>query len=446
LLHICVFLKKYATFACMKKEFVKIITGISLVALLSVQGIWLTTTYSLLYKNLITQLEEGFVRSIEKEVYQRFDRTKIQQGTIIGGVRPDNDFYINVLAFHEFSLSHGFPLSFTTLDSIWSQRLQDEVGDVKYILMWTDAAGNIFQKITRGANEKSPNIFMIERPIRNDHSEYLRVIIVSPYKIVLHNMMFLLVISLIIAMILIYCLYVQIRIIIRQERIATIRQDFTQGMVHDMKMPVSSILMSAKYLINGKLDDINQRKEDYIRIILKEGNRLLAFTHKILTIAKMEGHKVDLSKRDIDLKELCNKLMEEYLLIPAKEIHFTTDIEDGVVIHADPEYMDDVFRNLIDNAIKYSKKSVTIEITGKSNPNQTIVTIRDNGIGIAPKDQKRIFKKYERIHSGKEEDGGFGLGLYYVYQVVSAHDGSVGVESVPDVYSEFTVRIPNKKV
>jgi two-component system phosphate regulon sensor histidine kinase PhoR len=365
----------------------------------------------------------------------------------VEGARPDNDCYANALVFHEYLLSWDIPFSFETLDSIWSQKLMDGIGPINYLLQKTDATGKPTEQIHRGAKEKSPYTLVIKRPIRNDHSEYLQVVIESPYKIVLGKMMMLLAASFIIAIILGYCLYLQIRMIIRQERIAEIRQDFTHAMVHDMKNPVTNILMSAEALKSGKLDDKIRMKERYFDIVLKEGNRLLAFANKILTIAKFEGHKIELIKRDMDLKEVIDGLTAEYLISPSKEIRFTTGITGGLVIHADPDYMVDVLRNLIDNAIKYSKETVTIQIKAEKQKKEAVIQIKDNGMGIALKDQKRIFNKFERTRSReKQTKSGFGLGLYYVFRVVSAHDGTIKVESVPDEFSEFTIRIPNKKV
>ena len=431
----------------MKRKFVKTITILALVALLLLQGIWVFDTYSLIEKNLTVQLEERFERSIVEEIFLRLDSSSDvipRTGAVVRGARPDKDPYENALAFHEFLLLYKVPLSLEKLDSLWMQKLSKDFRQVNYLILKTDSVGTTLERIKRGAKEKAPFTLIITKPVRKDNSEFLQLIIESPQIMVLRQMIFLFVSSLIIAIILIYCLFLQIRIIVRQEQIAKIRHDFTQAMVHDMKHPVTNILMSADLLKTGKKGVKNRIKENCVDIINKEGNRLLAFTNKILTIAKFESHKIELKKRNLDLQELIGRLMAEYPSTSSKEILFTTDMEDNIHIHADPEYMDDVFRNLIENAIKYSKETVAIHITGKIVQNHTIVKIRDNGIGISSRDQKRIFQQYERACTKeKEEKGGFGLGLYYVYQVVSAHGGTVNVESVPDLFSEFTINLPN---
>ena len=260
-------------------------------------------------------------------------------------------------------------------------------------------------------------------------------------------MLVLLVTSFFIALVLGYCLYLQIRMITRQGRIAEIRQNFTHAMVHDMKNPVTNILMSAKTLKSGKLDENAEMKESYFNIIIKEGNRLLAFSNKLLKIAKFEENKIALVKCDMDLKQVFDGLTADYLLSAPKEIRITTDITDDTVLHADPEYIIDAFRNLIDNAIKYSKETVTIHIRAERQKNDTLIRIKDYGIGISLKDQKRIFEKFERSYArDKQTQSGFGLGLFYVNQIVSAHGGCVSVESTPNEFSEFTIQIPTQKI
>jgi len=436
-------------FAWMRSKYLKIITGIALISILFLQGMWLYNTYLFLDKELKSKLENKFARSIEEEVYHRLDNNKLKrmEGSVVEGARPDNDFYLNTLAFHEYLLSYNIPFSLADMDSIWKQKLTNEdILPIEYLLFITDSTGTVIQQIDHGVKEKTLFDIHLKRPLRDDNSEYIQVIIESPYKVVLDRMLLLLIGSLIIAIVIGFCFYLQIKIIMRQNRIAEIRRDFTHAMVHDMKNPITTILMSTHTLKGGKLDDKEQLKKQYFEIILKEGDHLLALANKVLTIAKFEEHRVKLSKCDIDLKELFDKLINKFRIASAKDVEFTTEFNDISTIYADPEYMCEVFSNLIDNAIKYSRKSVTIDIICKKDADNTYISIKDNGIGISLNDQKRIFNKFERVLSKKEEKtSGFGLGLNYIYQAVTAHEGNVTLESVPDLYSKFTVIIPNLK-
>ena len=430
----------------MQKNYFKLLTSIALIALLFLQGLWLYNTYLFFDNKIKNDLDNGFARSIEKEIYIRLnDTSRIPEGSIVEDARPDNDFYLNAIVFHEFLLSNGLTFSLETLDSIWSQTLSDDFEPVGYRLQRIDSTGKILEQINKSVREKSPFAYTIQRPIRNDRSEYLQVIIASPYRIVFGKMLLLLTISVFIAFFIGYCFFIQTKMIIRQERVAESRQDFTLAMVHEMTNPISKILMSTSVLTEGQSDDTIGINKPFFEMIRKGGNQLLSITNKIMTIAQFEDGKIHLSKKDIDVKDLFGNLMAEYLLDPSSAIQFTTDFEDAPVIYADPDYMVDVFRNLIDNAIKYSKAPVAIQIKTTKAGSHTLVKIRDNGMGISRKDQKRIFNKFERVYSRKEgRKSGFGLGLYYVYQVVSAHGGTIKVESVLNSYSEFTMLIPNR--
>jgi two-component system phosphate regulon sensor histidine kinase PhoR len=163
------------------------------------------------------------------------------------------------------------------------------------------------------------------------------------------------------------------------------------------------------------------------------------------TIAQFEGSKVPLSKQPIDLSGLISSLMESYLLNPSKEIRFHTEFNDVQNIYADYGYIYESFANIIDNAVKYSKEQVHIDITCLKKNEYVEIRFKDNGIGIPDRDRKRIFEKFERtsLATKKTETSGFGLGLNYVYQVITAHGGEIKVESVLGKYSEFIIYLPD---
>ena len=115
-------------------------------------------------------------------------------------------------------------------------------------------------------------------------------------------------------------------------------------------------------------------------------------------------------------------------------------------VYADEEFLKEAISNLIDNAIKYSKESVKINISSSSDAKHDIINIHDNGIGIPQKDQKKIFEKFERASAIKRTrkggPSGFGLGLNYVYQVMEAHEGRIYINSIEGEFSEFSLLIP----
>ena len=255
--------------------------------------------------------------------------------------------------------------------------------------------------------------------IRRDQSKGIRLALNNPYPELLRRLSPLFLASAIILILFGAILLRLLRYLDEQRLMAELRNDFSYAMVHDMKSPLSSIIMGARFLHSGKVDNKPQIKEKYYSIIESEAEHLLALVNKLLTISKLENKKLILNKQPVE------------------------------------QYLSEAIANLIDNAIKYSKPAETggvetpaikISITSQSNDKFVLLKVRDNGIGISKDDQRIIFDKFGRaaIHEQNRKGGvsGFGLGLNYVDQVMQAHGGKVTVQSELDKYSEFTLYIP----
>lgn len=229
------------------------------------------------------------------------------------------------------------------------------------------------------------------------------------------------------------------------KRIFQIREDFSYAMIHDMKTPLSTIFMTLNFLHTGRLDDKPEKKEKYFQIAESEADHLLTLTNKVLIISKLEQHKLDMKKDELELEPIIDKLIDKFTAKAEKPVYFIKDLQADVV-YADEEFLGEVLSNLIDNAIKYSKESVEITISSTCNELYTVLKVHDNGLGISDDDQKVIFNKYERAAAGrktrKKGSSGFGLGLNFVQQVVEAHEGKIIVNSIEGEFTEFVIYLP----
>ncbi len=290
--------------------------------------------------------------------------------------------------------------------------------------------------------------------IRRDQSKGIRLALNNPYPELLRRLSPLFLASAIILILFGAILLRLLRYLDEQRLMAELRNDFSYAMVHDMKSPLSSIIMGARFLHSGKVDDKPQIKEKYYSIIESEAEHLLALVNKLLTISKLENKKLILNKQPVDLEPMINDIVEKANTKTDKPVSFTVDLLTKHVV-ADEQYLSEAIANLIDNAIKYSKPAeaggvetpaIKISITSQSNDKFVLLKVRDNGIGISKDDQRIIFDKFGRaaIHEQNRKGGvsGFGLGLNYVDQVMQAHGGKVTVQSELDKYSEFTLYIP----
>ena len=302
-------------------------------------------------------------------------------------------------------------------------------------------------KVLRQNNDRSSSWSIKTKPvsIRRDQSKAVLIALNNPYPELAQRLSPLFLISAIILGFFAIIIIQLLRFITEQEQMTELRNDFSYAMVHDMKSPLSSIIMGAHFLHSGKVDDKPQIKEKYYSIIESEAEHLLALVNKLLTISKLENKKLILNKNDIDLEPIIDDLVEKAKAKATKPIEVNTVLEVKKVM-ADEQYLTEAIANLIDNALKYSKDEIEISVKTFDTDKNILLKVRDNGIGITKEEQQVIFDKFGRaaIHEKNRKGGvsGFGLGLNYVDQVMQAHGGKVTVSSEKDKYSEFTLYIP----
>ena len=301
--------------------------------------------------------------------------------------------------------------------------------------------------VVRENNDRRSSWSLMTKPvsIRRDGSRAIRLALNNPYPELARRLSPLFLISAIILGFFAIIIIQLLRFITEQEQMAELRNDFSYAMVHDMKSPLSSIIMGAHFLHSGKVDDKPQIKEKYYSIIEEEAEHLLALVNKLLTISKLENKKLILNKHEMDLEPIIDDLVEKAKAKATKPIEITTHLEVKNVL-ADEQYLTEAIANLIDNAVKYAKEEIKIEIKTWDTDRNVLLKVRDNGIGMTKEEQQVIFDKFGRaaIHEKNRKGGvsGFGLGLNYVDQVMRAHGGKVTVSSEKDKFSEFTLYIP----
>ena len=359
---------------------------------------------------------------------------------------PTNDTIPPMTYFYEQLSDMGYPMSLHNLDSITAELLtQNRLGNQYYIDIINLRTG---EKINGIGTQKEPSFMAIKPkyfPIRSDYTQVVQLIITNPNKTFLERMGLMLAGTFIIMLLVIVCISYQVRFISRFEKIFQIREDFSYAMIHDMKTPLTSIIMALKFLRSGKLDNRQEMKNKYFDIAENEADHLLTLTNKVLTISKLENHKLEMNKTEVELTPIIEKLTEKFKAKSQKTVNFIIDIK-AETAYADAEYLEEVLSNLIDNSIKYSGESVEIRISTARDDRYTVLKVHDNGFGISDKDIHLIFRKYERASAVKRNRrngaSGFGLGLNFVDQVVEAHHGKIFVSSIEGEFTEFTIYLP----
>ena len=426
-----------------KTKYLKIITAISLTSILALQLMWLCNTYILIRNNISEEINQILYTGMEDEAITRLNKTP--KGTNIKG-EAATDSIPEITYLEEGLYNLGYYISIEDVDSIASTLLLEHKISSDFILnLINPKTGKVLQQSKKGNFCLWNAIHSKEIPIRTDLSQTVQMILVNPHWSIFARMGILLLSTAVMVVFAFIGLFYQIKIIITERKIARLKEDFSYAMIHDMKTPISSAIMCTSRLHSGKLDDKPEIKNHYFTIVENELEHLLALSNKVLTLAKLEQHKLEMNKKEVPLSPMIEDLIEKFTIKTEKTIHFTTDLKTEKV-YADEEFLKEAISNLIDNAIKYSKESVKINISSSSDANHDIINIYDNGIGIPQKDQKKIFEKFERASAIKQTrkggPSGFGLGLNYVYQVMEAHEGRVYINSIEGEFSEFSLLIP----
>ena len=426
-----------------KTKYLKIITAISLTSILALQLMWLCNTYILIRNNISEEINQILYTGMEDEAITRLNKTP--KGTNIKG-EAATDSIPEITYLEEGLYNLGYYISIEDVDSIASTLLLEHKISSDFILnLINPKTGEVLQQSKKGNFCLWNAIHSKEIPIRTDLSQTVQMILVNPHWSIFARMGILLLSTAVMVVFAFIGLFYQIKIIITERKIARLKEDFSYAMIHDMKTPISSAIMCTSRLHSGKLDDKPEIKNHYFTIVENELEHLLALSNKVLTLAKLEQHKLEMNKKEVPLSPMIEDLIEKFNIKTEKTIHFTTDLKTEKV-YADEEFLKEAISNLIDNAIKYSKESVKINISSSSDANHDIINIYDNGIGIPQKDQKKIFEKFERASAIKQTrkggPSGFGLGLNYVYQVMEAHEGRVYINSIEGEFSEFSLLIP----
>lgn len=230
--------------------------------------------------------------------------------------------------------------------------------------------------------------------------------------------------------------------LLKQKKLLETNVDFFNNMAHELRTPLTNIGLAANMLTKKQ----QLQGNDFIEIIKRENTKMQGQVERVLHLASVENGDYTLHKERLQLKSLLVGVLDE-MQMQIKERQATVTVVDAVSDHmevfGDRVHLSNVFRNLLDNALKYSKEKPEIQISAAEQGKGIIVSMEDNGIGIPSGQCALIFEKFQRAGQGDlHERKGFGLGLAYVKRMVELHNGSVRVNSELNKGSRFDVFLP----
>ncbi|HEX3593575.1 MAG TPA: HAMP domain-containing sensor histidine kinase [Polyangiaceae bacterium] len=227
----------------------------------------------------------------------------------------------------------------------------------------------------------------------------------------------------------------------RERKLSALKSDFVANVSHELKTPLSLVRMFAELLQSGRVEN-NEKRVQYLQIILSESERLSALIENVLDFAKVERGKSGYDFSDCVLGDVVTRAVEACRIRADREhVELHLEVEPGLpMVRADERAIEIAVINLVDNALKYAKEAGGVRIRVTRRGKALEVSVSDHGAGIAPDDRKRIFDRFVRGRSTKQVRGS-GIGLALVKHIALAHGGDAWVESVEPRGSRFVFTV-----
>ena len=235
------------------------------------------------------------------------------------------------------------------------------------------------------------------------------------------------------------------RNLIRQNRLAQLKNDFISNITHELKTPIATVSVAIEAMKNFNVLDDPKRTQEYLNISTNELQRLTLLVDKVLRLSMFEKKEIQFKKESFDIGQLAVEVMES-MKLQFEQQRARTTIEytgNNFTIEADRRHLASVIYNLLDNALKYSQADAVIKVEIADRSTFLEVKVSDNGIGIPEEYKDKIFEQFFRVPSGDRHNiKGYGLGLSYANHIVRSHQGFIEVLSQVGKGSTFIIKLP----
>lgn len=384
-----------------------IITIIAILSFLGMQVYWLYGRYEF----SLSEYEASAYKTIRQTVTE-LNQSRQEQ--------PDSDGRTRTLQ-SKYSLNHSY-------DSVGSQVT------VADSIMWEPT-------VLRHASVFDPTI-KVSVPYSELERKSVVVTCHLPVARIFHEMLGSLIIVALLSMFLIVCLVLQFATILKFSRLDNMRNSFITTMIHELKRPISTLKMCVSGLDNERMMEDPSIKKEILSETRISLDNLSAYFSKLRDITFNNVEQIPLNIQTINLHDLFRAVADATLLPPEKTVVIRNDIDMTIEVSADRSHLYNILNNLVENAVKYSGRSVEITATASGIDGYVEIAVSDNGSGISAGDIRHIFKRFYRGKASAGEQPGMGLGLAYVRLLVDAHGGEITVKSVEGEGTCFTIRLP----
>ena len=226
-----------------------------------------------------------------------------------------------------------------------------------------------------------------------------------------------------------------------------VKSDFLTNISHELRTPLTAVMGYCDIFMEKKIGEMNEQQLKFMTAIQKNSKNLLSQINNLLDLAKLEAGKLSMNEKDFDLPKLVSEAtVSVEPMASKKNISITTDLDPcAQTVFGDPDRLEQILINLLDNAIKFTDYGGKIKIISRDLGQEVLISVEDSGIGISLEDQNTIFEKFKQIENSlSRRYPGSGIGLAIVKSLVEAHGGNIKVESTPGKGSVFSVSLPKR--
>ncbi len=248
-------------------------------------------------------------------------------------------------------------------------------------------------------------------------------------------------ISTLLVLAIISCLFYLLKIIKQQKQLAEVKNDLISNITHEFKTPIATIGVALESINNFNGIDDKEKTKKYINMSSTQLEKLNLMVEKLLETATLDSDKLELNKEEIDVVALLTELTKKYeLQFPEKQFNSSLKVE-HLPAKVDIFHIENAINNILDNAVKYGGDIISVDLIPKENSFEILIS--DNGSSLTKAHKEQIFEKFYRVPKGNTHDvKGFGIGLYYTKTIVEKHNGAIDLNLTKDL-TTFKISLPN---
>ncbi len=236
--------------------------------------------------------------------------------------------------------------------------------------------------------------------------------------------------------------------ITEHKRLEEMQKEFVANVSHELRTPLTTIKSYAETLLDGAMDD-RETAERFLAVINNEGDRMTTLVQDLLELSRLDNKQIRMVMQDMNLELILEECVEKYQIQAARKeqrlIYYPPEKKNCRII-GDPNRVEQVFKNIISNAIKYSGEKTLIEVSLLESDRKYKVVVSDSGMGISREDLPRIFERFYRVDKARSRElGGTGLGLAIAKEIMELHGGRIEAESEMEKGTTFYLSFPRQQ-